>query len=62
VLALKLEGRQISVEAYCRDALPLLAEIRKQIDDEAAVGQRGIGDVIGARRVFYEAEARCAGK
>lgn len=62
VLALKLEGRLVSSKAYCREAVPLLAEIRKQIDDEAAIGQRGLGDMIGARRVFYEAEARCAGK
>jgi hypothetical protein len=62
VLALKLEGRQISSRAYCRDAVPLLAEIRKEIDDEAAIGQRDLGEVIGARQAFYKAEARCAGK
>jgi hypothetical protein len=60
LLAMTFAAREMSRSAYCKsDAPALLRAVATGTDEEAAMGQRGLQDVIGAKRRLFAVKTLC---
>src|ERR1700690_2992116 len=59
LLEMKYRAGLISKRTYCREALPVLENRGKGIEDEARVGQRTTRDVTDHKHEFYKLRQFC---
>jgi hypothetical protein len=59
LLEMKYRAGLISKRTYCREALPILENRGKGIEDEARVGQKTTRDLTDHKREFYKLKQFC---